>query len=135
MNDNRLSGMNVLIAEDEALVAMDLADMVEFDAGCVIGPFPTISECRPAAESAPIDVAILDVRLLDGEVFAIADTLRDRGIPIVFHSGHLDPREIVSRYPDARCCTKPATHENLIEHLVHLTAEGGPAAAKAFVAA
>ncbi|MCC4298180.1 response regulator [Aurantimonas coralicida] len=117
---NRLSGMNVLIAEDEALVAMDLSDIVEFDGGCVIGPFATSQECRPAIDVTRIDVAILDVRLQDGEVFGLADELRDRGVPIVFHSGHLDPNDIVTRYPMARCCAKPASPERLVSDVASL---------------
>ena len=120
---HRLSGVHVLIAEDEALVAMDLTDIVEFDGGCVIGPFATSQECHPAIDASRIDVAILDVRLQDGEVFGLADELRDRGVPIVFQSGHLDPNDIVTRYPTARCCAKPASPDRLVLDVASLVAK------------
>lgn len=118
MNNGHLKGLRVLIAEDEALVAMDLTDTVEMEGGEVVGPFATTRESADALGSASFDIAILDVRLEDGEVFPVADVIRDRNIPIVFHSGHIDPHELSKRYPNAAFCAKPSTPEGLIETLV-----------------
>ncbi|MER0236780.1 response regulator [Fulvimarina sp. MAC8] len=118
MSAGHLRGLRVLIAEDEALVAMDLTDTVELAGGEVIGPFATSRESADALGSASFDIAILDVRLEDGEVFPVADVIRDRNIPIVFHSGHINPAELSKRYPNAGFCAKPSTPERLVSILV-----------------
>ncbi|RFC65317.1 response regulator [Fulvimarina endophytica] len=118
MSIETLKGLRVLVAEDEALVAMDITDTVEFEGAEVIGPFATSREARVAVDGSCFDIAILDVRLEDGDVFPVADVIRDREIPIVFHSGHLDPAQISNRYPNACFCSKPSTPEGLVNALL-----------------
>ncbi|MBP0617785.1 response regulator [Jiella mangrovi] len=121
MTDISLSGVRVLVAEDEALVAMDLADMIEAEAGAVIGPFATVHEAKEAACASSIDVALLDVRLKDGEVYPAADALRELGVPLVFHSGHVDRPYLEERYPGCQCCSKPSTSHALIRAMNAVT--------------
>ncbi|MEQ9633830.1 MAG: response regulator, partial [Roseovarius sp.] len=59
------------------------------------------------------DVALLDVRLKDGEVFPLADKLVDLGVPIVFHSGHIFEEDVRTRYPGAETCQKPVSAKHL----------------------
>ena len=58
--------MRVLIVEDEALIAMALADSLE-DAGHeVVGPAATMAEALALCEGAPPELAVLDINLRDG---------------------------------------------------------------------
>ena len=88
MTNATLTGLRVLVVEDEVLVAMLLEDMLA-DFGCsVIGPAPTIAEALPLATDAVIDVAVLDLNLGGEPVYPVADVLKTRGVPYVFASGY-----------------------------------------------
>ena len=118
MTAERLGGRTILIAEDEALVAMDLVDMVEMEGAAVVGPCVTVEACLAASDDGELpDAAILDVRLGQKEIFGVAEQLRSKGVPIVFHSGHMGIEELNERFPEAAFCSKPTTPEDLISAL------------------
>lgn len=99
--------MRILIVEDEAIVALDLEMMVE-DMGHEI-----VATCSYVKQAMELDVqhevALLDVHLLDGEVFPLADSLAAQGVDLIFHSGHVEADEISARYPKAMFCPKPSS--------------------------
>ena len=82
--------MRVLIVEDEALIAMVLADSLE-DAGHeVVGPAATMAEALALCDRAPPpDLAVLDINLGDGSNGVdMARALVERwGVPSIFASG------------------------------------------------
>lgn len=83
---------SVLIVEDEALVAMFLADLVEDLGRTVVGPAASREAALEAAAANPPAIAIVDVNLGRAEDgIALAKELRDaHGTAIVFLSGHGD---------------------------------------------
>ena len=116
----RLEGRQVLVVEDEALVAMELEVSFE-DAGLgVIGPAYNLSEGMRMAALEGIDAAVLDVNLAGQDVFPVAHLLRERGIPFLFHTGHGTREQLGSRFPDAPVLTKPALVEELAIQLDRL---------------
>lgn len=103
----------VLLVEDELLVALDVQDIIE-EAGYVVdGPYILLADALSATASSRPLFAVLDVQLQDGEVFPLADRLHDAGVPVIFHSGHADPRDLRERYPDAVVCMKPSAPSTL----------------------
>ena len=62
-----LSGIRVLIVEDEALVAATLSDAVENAGGEVVSVSHTVSEARELIRRLTFDVAVLDLHLPDGD--------------------------------------------------------------------
>lgn len=84
-----LSGRRVLVVEDESLVAMLLATILE-DMGCVpVGPAATVADgLTMVADPAPLDAALLDVNVAGHQVFPIAEALNARGVPFVFSTGY-----------------------------------------------
>lgn len=97
----------VLLVEDEMFVALDIQDIVERAGFVVDGPYATVGEAVGALRRARPAYAILDVQLVDGEVFPAADLLREAGVPIIFHSGHADAPSLMARYPGSAVCGKP----------------------------
>ncbi|MCO6392222.1 response regulator [Aliihoeflea aestuarii] len=85
----KLQGLNVFVVEDEALVALNLEDMLD-ELGCtVIGPAMRLGRAKEMLDGAfTADVAILDVNIAGEPVFPIAEQLAVRGIPIVFATGY-----------------------------------------------
>ena len=104
----------ILIAEDEAILAYDLAETVEEAGFCVEGPHPGISDAMLAFQKEKPDLAILDVELTDGNVFSFARTLKAEDVPVIFHTGSLTQREIVDRFPDAIVCMKPCPPTSML---------------------
>jgi CheY-like chemotaxis protein len=83
-----LQGRRVLVVEDEAAEALMLEDLLA-QAGCVvIGPAGTTESALNLIEQEAVDCAVLDVKLLDGQVFPVADTLVARGVPFVFATAY-----------------------------------------------
>ncbi|HEY8683300.1 MAG TPA: response regulator [Rhodanobacter sp.] len=77
----------ILIAEDEMLVAMMLEDRLTAT-GYLVIKASRLAKCLELAQSAPIDLAILDINLAGEDSYPIALVLRSRGIPFVFSSGY-----------------------------------------------
>ena len=103
----------VMVVEDEFFVALDVEDVIACLGYEMVGPYPTIREAREGLSALTPDCAVLDVRLKDGDVFPIADALHAAKVPIVFHSGHADDRELRRRYPTALVCSKPSSPSSL----------------------
>ena len=83
--------MRILIVEDDAVIAMVLADSLE-DAGHeVVGPAATLAEALALCEAAavPPELAVLDINLRDGSSGVdVAHALLERwGVPSIFASG------------------------------------------------
>ncbi|KAA9008765.1 response regulator [Histidinibacterium aquaticum] len=104
----------VIICEDEAMVAMDL-EFIFQDLGFeVIGTYPSVKSAMKAIEHGNVpDLALLDVRLTDGNVFPVADALAEHDVHMIFHSGHAGLEEVSKDYPDALCCPKPTTERKI----------------------
>jgi CheY-like chemotaxis protein len=79
-----MTGMRVLVVEDETLLAETLCDLL-LGAGCEpVGPAASVAAALRLIETSRIDAAILDVRLMDEMSFSVAYALRARGIPLMF---------------------------------------------------
>lgn len=77
----------VLIVEDEALLAIDLASNLT-DAGFfVVGPATSVAKALRLIEKTGCDVAVLDVNLRDETSEPVARELRARSTPFLFLSG------------------------------------------------
>ena len=112
-----MSLTTIMIVEDECIVGLDLMETTQ-DLGFVAeGPFTTVREASAAADHLAPDAAILDVQLEDGEVYPLADKLVQMGVPIIFHSGHARPSDLIERYPGALTCGKPCSPDTLIAML------------------
>ncbi|MFI4973603.1 MAG: response regulator [Caulobacterales bacterium] len=83
------NGRRVLVVEDEMMIAMMIEDMLA-DLGCdVVGPAHGVETALKLARAErDIDAAVLDVNLGGQPVFAVADALRERGVPAIFCTGY-----------------------------------------------
>jgi two-component system, response regulator PdtaR len=83
-----LRGLDVLIAEDEFIVALDLAQGVEVLGGEVLGPVAAVSEGLLLLQGSRPDLALLDVQLRDGLVTPLALALDRRNVPFALATGY-----------------------------------------------
>ena len=83
-----LSGLKIMVVEDEPLIAMDLKDLLTASGCSVVGPALTLKQGMRLLENETIDGAILDVNLGRENVFPLADALAGRSIPFVYVTGY-----------------------------------------------
>jgi len=82
---------NILIVEDELIVALELEDRLRRQGYAIVGTARTAEEALAQSEAAPVDLALVDVRLAgqrDG--IDLARDLQARAIPVVFLTAHGD---------------------------------------------
>ena len=117
----------ILIAEDEVVAAFDLCDTVEEAGFRVEGPHAEIASAMLALQKHKPDLAILDIDLIDGNVFGLADTFAAEHVPIIFHSDREPPAELAERFPHATTLTKPCPPDAMLaavsDVLAHCAAE------------
>jgi CheY-like chemotaxis protein len=110
-----LSGKRVLIVEDEALIAFTIVDWLK-EIGCKpVGPAARLSEGFALAKAEQFDAAILDVNLNAEPVYALADFLREQGIPVVFATGYGE--SVATSALNAPVLEKPFTADQLTRAL------------------
>jgi DNA-binding NarL/FixJ family response regulator len=98
--------MNVMILEDEPLIAMSMQMMVEDQGWAVVGPFATIPEAAGAVERSQVDVALLDCNINGKPSWSVADMLAAKEIPFAFTSGQ-SARDIDQRFAGRPTFVKP----------------------------
>ena len=104
-----LDGKCILIAEDENIIAMDLAEEIAAWGGEVVGPVGSIDAALDIITTMPLDGAILDLKLRDQTGFLVADALAARNIPFIFETAYMKAGEAPSRHAHVPCIQKPFT--------------------------
>jgi DNA-binding response OmpR family regulator len=99
-----LNRSKILIAEDEAITAVDMAYAVQDANGQVLGPVARVSEGLGLVAREQIHAAILDVNLLDGEITPLAQVLLDKSVIVLFHTASNVPEGISGH---VGVCRKP----------------------------
>ena len=119
-----LAGRRVLIVEDEAMIS-SLIEMIVGEAGCaIVGPVATLERAFEIIEHERLDAALLDVRLNDRDVYAVADALSTRAIPFIFVSGFARP-QLPPRYRHRPYIAKPFTPDTVLLRLNEVIARKG----------
>lgn len=83
-----LRDKRILLVEDEALIAVMVADMLADLGAIVVGPAGTLPKALALAKSEDVDAAVLDMNLRGERVDPVTDVLVARGIPILFATGY-----------------------------------------------
>jgi len=76
----------VLVAEDETLLALEIGAVLASCASCEAVTCTTIEQAHEAARR-PLAFAVLDVNVIGGRTFELARTLQEMGVPLAFLSG------------------------------------------------
>lgn len=109
--------LTVFVVEDEALVALNLEDMLGELGHRVLGPAMRIARARAMIEGDfSADVAILDVNVAGEPVFPVAEMLAGRGVPIVFATGY-DRDGLPAAWHGCAILQKPYTIEDVARSL------------------
>ncbi len=115
-------GLAVFVVEDEFLISLELADVLQRNECRVVGPAPTVADALALLEREAPAAAVLDVTLRGERVTPVAAALRRRGIPYVLASA-CDGRE-TDGHPELEGVEnlgKPTQPGRLIESLARIT--------------
>ncbi|HKU06979.1 MAG TPA: response regulator [Bradyrhizobium sp.] len=115
MNTADFQGMpnDVLIVEDDAIIALDFEDTIlGFGVKTVRTAGNVARALELIADRAP-DAALLDVGLVSGNSFAVAERLRALRIPFVFVTGYSSNIGLPPALNDTSMLPKPCTSDVL----------------------
>jgi len=116
-----MSGMRVLVVEDDFIVAYDMQTMLEEQGARVLGPASSLAEAQELIAREQPTVAVLDVNLNGEYVFPLLDQLRSKEVPFVFATAYADEDRL---FPEAARSaprlSKPVLPHVLIAQLMRL---------------
>jgi CheY-like chemotaxis protein len=81
-------GLRVFLVEDEAMIRMMVADMLEELGHSVAAEAGQLDKATELARSTDFDVAILDVNLGGKIITPVAELIASRGLPFIFATGY-----------------------------------------------
>jgi DNA-binding response OmpR family regulator len=113
-----LSGVRVLIVDDEFLIAAQLQCDFRAAGAEVIGPSHTLKDALALAKRDRPTAAILDIHLGPDDISPLTQELSDRGIPFVFYTGQSGTDRIRAQWPTSKFISKPAPADRLIGAIV-----------------
>jgi DNA-binding response OmpR family regulator len=113
-----LHGCRILVAEDNALLVLDIADALSEAGAEIVGPAVSVQRAVFLVGSEPLDGGVLDVTLKGGDVFPVARLLTEQGKGIVFVTGMQDISALEKEWPNAKVLTKPSLPRDLIQATV-----------------
>jgi CheY-like chemotaxis protein len=87
-----LTGLNVLILEDNLIVALEAEDLLRSLGAATVVAVSTIAAAATACETTTIDFAVLDINLGFENSLGFAASLRAANTPFVFASGYGEQR-------------------------------------------
>jgi DNA-binding response OmpR family regulator len=114
-----LSHCRILVVEDEALIGLELAALLEDERAKVVGVVQTVAGAESYLDKPEMNCALLDINLRGETSFAIADALVDSGIPFAFVTGYMDSI-IPARHRDKPIIRKPFITAIVIEMVAAL---------------
>lgn len=91
---------NVMICEDDPLIAIDTADSVRLNGHTVCGVFASAFEALAALAKSKADIVIVDLQLKDGNTGAgVAVAAANAGLKVIVFSGHCGVSIQLSQVP------------------------------------
>lgn len=111
MKQQPLSGKRLLVAEDEALIAMDYAAMLSASGAEIVGTVRTVADVIVHLKQHRVDAAVLDFVLADGNSSKLQSLLTEKRIPFVVISGY--PSVLVRERKEQHVLHKPVNQDEL----------------------
>jgi CheY-like chemotaxis protein len=107
----------VLIVEDEALVALDVARQLTEAGLTIVGPAVSVASALKLIEQGGCDAAVLDINLGRETSDPVVQELRARNLPFVILTGYANSAALPS-YDGVPVISKPARPVELISTLL-----------------
>ncbi|AZQ66890.1 response regulator [Silicimonas algicola] len=115
--------LTILAVEDEALIAMELEDLLKDLGHNVMGPASTPAAAIELLQSRKPDVAVVDANLAGKSAQPVVDALKDAGVPVILASGY-EPNELKQFGLEGLLVSKPYRAKDLARALEHVLRSG-----------
>ena len=113
MNDNNpLSGVTVLVVEDDLFLAMDLEETLAGMGAAVVAVCHTLDEAMAWADADDFALAVLDFSL-GSDSTPLARRLARRNVPFILHTGMSRSEPSLMEWRDSLIVEKPASPHTL----------------------
>ena len=119
-----LTGLRILVVEDEYLVAMLIADALREWKCEIIGPVPTIELAMTAVQRYTLDGALLDSNLNGRVITPVAEELSARAVPFIMVTGYASSEVDVEVVRTAPRIIKPFTNKQLAATMMEVFGAG-----------
>ena len=106
------SRTSVLLVEDEVMIRMMVADMLEELGYTIVAEAGDIDEGIRLVQSTDFDIAILDVNVNGKVITPVAEAVQMRGLPLVFATGY-GAQGLPEKFRDRPTLQKPFQIETL----------------------
>jgi DNA-binding response OmpR family regulator len=117
---------SVLLVEDEVMIRMMVADMLQEMGYVIAGEAGDIDEAVRLVQTTDFDIAILDVNVNGKVISPVAEAVQLRGRPFVFATGY-GSQGLPAKFRDRPTLQKPFQMETLAR-AIEATLKGGLAA-------
>jgi len=114
MTATRPVGGSVFLVEDEVMIRMMVADMLEELGYRIAAEAGEINEALKLAQSTDFDLAILDVNVNGKVISPVADLIQARNRPFIFATGY-GSSGLPEQYRDRPALQKPFQLETLAQ--------------------
>lgn len=122
-----LTGLRVLLVEDQSLIAMDVEEMLHELSCADVMTASRVSQALEMITTAAPNLAILDLNLGQETSEAVADELMRRSIPFMFATGYSDGTGVPVRFSGVPTVNKPMSRDSLSHALSLVVAVKRPA--------
>ncbi|MEO6381376.1 MAG: response regulator [Nitrobacter sp.] len=112
MTSAKPPGGSVFLVEDEAMIRMMVADMLEELGYSIAAETGEIEQALKLARTAKFDIAILDVNVNGKLISPVAEVIEARNRPFIFATGY-GTQGLPPEYRDRPALQKPFQMENL----------------------
>jgi DNA-binding response OmpR family regulator len=111
---NELTGVRLLVVEDDYLVAADMCSALMRRGAIILGPTSNLRRARQLLRQQRPDCALLDLNLNGTLAFELAEELQREGVPTIFTTGY-DRAFFPEALRDAQCLQKPVNFKALVQ--------------------
>ncbi|MGF1622734.1 MAG: hypothetical protein ACFCUR_19240 [Rhodomicrobiaceae bacterium] len=117
-SNNMLKGRSILLAEDDAMQAVELFDTLADEGATAVVSVSELDEALRMAGSQRFDAAIFDYRLGGNRSTLLAEYLDRQHTPFVIHTGY--PLQFPCLWRGCRLVPKPSAPTTLVHTLAAL---------------
>lgn len=119
-----LSGLRILVAEDNIFVATDIADELERAGARVLGPVLQMTEAETTVSRGQVDLAVVEILLAGQTAYPLLARLRASGVPVLIASAY-GRREIEPAFRSMPHIEKPFAPAQVVAALKRMAGTAG----------
>ena len=124
MTESKPRQVSVLLVEDETLIRMMIAGMIEELGHTVVAEAGNMTQALILARTAYFEIAILDINVGGERIEPVADVIAGRGLPVIFASGY-GSAGAPEKFRDRPMLQKPFLIERLEKAIEQALRESG----------